>query len=97
MVRGLNRSTDGELEWMGEFSKGALCSIIHTEFGQICSVDFRRRFLSLLSFKFREFGSVTALSVLEAANTGVKKLDEEKSRGKIIFKSCLGFFDGHYL
>ncbi|KAG5643732.1 hypothetical protein DXG03_009722 [Asterophora parasitica] len=30
--------------------------------------DFRKRFLSLLSFKFREFGSVTALSVLEAAN-----------------------------
>ena len=28
--------------------------------------DFRRRFLSLLSFKFRDFGSVTALSVLEA-------------------------------
>ncbi|KAF8550100.1 DUF699-domain-containing protein [Imleria badia] len=35
--------------------------------------DFRRRFLSLLSFKFREFGSVTALSILEAANAGVKK------------------------
>ncbi|KAG0708460.1 GNAT acetyltransferase 2-domain-containing protein [Suillus ampliporus] len=63
MVRGLNSSTDGELEWMGEFAK-----------------DFRRRFLSLLSFKFREFGSVTALSVLEAANVGVKKLDGEKSR-----------------
>lgn len=63
MVRGLNSSTDGELEWMGEFAK-----------------DFRRRFLSLLSFKFREFGSITALSVLEAANNGVKKLDGEKSR-----------------
>lgn len=36
-------------------------------------VDFRRRFLSLLSYKFREFGSVTALSILEAANAGVKK------------------------
>ncbi|KAF9236966.1 GNAT acetyltransferase 2-domain-containing protein [Melanogaster broomeanus] len=35
--------------------------------------DFRRRFLSLLSFKFREFGSVTALSILEAANAGVKE------------------------
>ncbi|KAI0754721.1 DUF699-domain-containing protein [Daedaleopsis nitida] len=42
--------------------------------------DFRRRFLTLLSFKFREFGSVTALSVLEAANAGVKKLDEDPSR-----------------
>ncbi|KAF8428438.1 DUF699-domain-containing protein [Boletus edulis BED1] len=32
--------------------------------------DFRRRFLVLLSFKFREFGSVAALSILEAANAG---------------------------
>ncbi|EIW59415.1 DUF699-domain-containing protein [Trametes versicolor FP-101664 SS1] len=63
MVRGLNSSVDGELEWLGEFAK-----------------DFRRRFLSLLSFKFREFGSVTALSVLEAANSGVKKLDAHPSR-----------------
>ncbi|KAI0074126.1 DUF699-domain-containing protein [Panus rudis PR-1116 ss-1] len=63
MVRGLNSSTEQELEWLGEFAK-----------------DFRRRFLSLLSFKFREFGSVTALSVLEAANAGVKKIDEDPSR-----------------
>jgi hypothetical protein len=40
------------------------------------SSDFRRRFLSLLSFKFSEFGCVTALSVLDAANAGTKKLDE---------------------
>lgn len=42
--------------------------------------DFRRRFLNLLSFKFREFGSVTALSVLEAAKAGVKKLDDDPTR-----------------
>ncbi|KAH9936596.1 GNAT acetyltransferase 2-domain-containing protein [Fomitopsis serialis] len=42
--------------------------------------DFRRRFLSLLSFKFREFGSVTALSILEAANNGVKKLGSERTK-----------------
>lgn len=35
----------------------------------------------MLSFKFREFGSVTSLSVVEAANAGVKKLDEDKSKG----------------
>jgi N-acetyltransferase 10 len=46
--------------------------------------DFRRRFLTLLSFKFREFGSVTSLSVLEAANMGIKKLDEDKSKGIVI-------------
>ncbi|KAI0695980.1 GNAT acetyltransferase 2-domain-containing protein [Cytidiella melzeri] len=63
MVRGLNSSSEEELQWLGEFSK-----------------DFRRRFLSLLSFKFREFGSVTALSVLEAANSAVKKIDEDPSR-----------------
>ena len=32
--------------------------------------DFRKRFITLLSYKFREFASVTALSVLEAANAG---------------------------
>ncbi|KAH9948851.1 GNAT acetyltransferase 2-domain-containing protein [Amylocystis lapponica] len=63
MVRGLNTSTEGELEWLGEFAK-----------------DFRRRFLSLLSFKFREFGSVTGLSVLEAANNGLKRIDEDPAR-----------------
>ncbi|KAH8977238.1 DUF699-domain-containing protein [Lactarius akahatsu] len=42
------------------------------------SKDFRRRFLTLLSFKFREFSSVMGLSVLEAANTGVKYLDSDK-------------------
>ncbi|QRV74159.1 GNAT family acetyltransferase [Ceratobasidium sp. AG-Ba] len=30
--------------------------------------DFRKRFLSLLSFQFREFGSATALSILEAVS-----------------------------
>ena len=49
----------------------------------ICVADFRRRFLSLLSFKFREFGSVTALSVLEATNAGVKALDAEPERGAV--------------
>ncbi|TIC25953.1 N-acetyltransferase 10 [Wallemia mellicola] len=37
--------------------------------------DFRRRFLSLLSYKFREFPSLTALTVLEAAAIGTN--DEE--------------------
>ncbi|KAH0826252.1 GNAT acetyltransferase 2-domain-containing protein [Lanmaoa asiatica] len=62
MIRGLNSSAEGDLEWLGEFAK-----------------DFRRRFLSLLSFKFREFGSVTALSILEAANAGVKKGGESNT------------------
>ncbi|RDX55888.1 DUF699-domain-containing protein [Lentinus brumalis] len=78
MVRGLNSSSEGELEWLSEFAK-----------------DFRRRFISLLSFKFREFGSVTALSVLEAANSGVKKLDEDPSRelGSLELSLLLSPFD----
>ena len=46
------------------------------------SLDFRRRFLTLLSYKFREFGSVTALSVLEAANAGIKDETEESGKQK---------------
>lgn len=41
--------------------------------------DFRKRFLSLLSFKFREFAGVTALSITEAANGGVKNVSEEQA------------------
>ena len=34
--------------------------------------DFHRRFLSLLSFQFRSFPSVLALSIMESANAGTK-------------------------
>jgi N-acetyltransferase 10 len=40
------------------------------------SRDFQKRFLTLLSFNFRSFPSITALSVDEAANAGAK-LDEQ--------------------
>ncbi|KIL56986.1 hypothetical protein M378DRAFT_188489 [Amanita muscaria Koide BX008] len=43
--------------------------------------DFRRRFVSLLSYKLREFGSVTALSILEATNSGIKKSENRISHG----------------
>ena len=33
------------------------------------ALDFRKRFIALLSFKFREWSSVTALSVLEAVTS----------------------------
>jgi N-acetyltransferase 10 len=39
--------------------------------------DFHRRFLSLLSYKFREFPSVLALIIHEAANAGAKLDDIE--------------------
>ncbi|KAF9071572.1 GNAT acetyltransferase 2-domain-containing protein [Rhodocollybia butyracea] len=67
MTRGLNSSTDAEMEWLGEFA-----------------VDFRTRLLTLLSFpKFREFGSVLGLSVLEAINnnSNVKAVDSRELQG----------------
>ncbi|PNS20274.1 RNA cytidine acetyltransferase [Sphaceloma murrayae] len=42
------------------------------------SRDFQRRFLSLLSYQFRSFGAVQALSIEESAKAGMKL---EKSRG----------------
>jgi N-acetyltransferase 10 len=39
------------------------------------ATDFRKRFITLLSFKFREFSTITALTVLEAATQGAR-LDE---------------------
>lgn len=84
MVRGLNSTTDGELQWMGEFSKGCLYPAYMLWFliSSLClTLDFRRRFLSLLSYKFREFNAVLALSVLEASNSGVKRLNEALLKG----------------
>lgn len=45
--------------------------------------DFRRRFLTLLSYNFREFGSVTALSVIEAANAGAKRAEQDQSKREL--------------
>lgn len=85
MVRGLNSSQEMELEWLGEFAKGeSYCVPSMNRIEAHYLLDFRRRFVSLLSFKFREFGSVMALSVLEAANQGVKKLDGDSSRGECL-------------
>ena len=49
-------------------------------------LDFRKRFLSLLSYKFREFGSVTALSILEAANVGIKDEDGDTKKGTSLLR-----------
>lgn len=42
--------------------------------------DFRRRFIALLSYKFREFAPVTALTVLEGANSADGSSAEDSSR-----------------
>lgn len=83
MVRGLNTSAEPELGWLGEFAKGRFLDrfrVTHLS-RPSTGTDFRRRFLSLLSFKFREFGSIMALSVIEAANTGAKTIDAGRGRG----------------
>ena len=46
-------------------------------------LDFRCRFLALLLYNFREFGSVTSLSVIGAANAGTKSTDQDQpTRGR---------------
>jgi N-acetyltransferase 10 len=90
MVRGLNNPAEGELEWMGEFAKGLQNqTIVNYMLFLTPSSDFRRRFLTLLSFKFSEFGCVTALSVLDAVNAGTKKLDD-RAKG-VYSKRILSF------
>lgn len=43
--------------------------------------DFHRRFLTLLSYQFRNFGSVQALAIDESANSGIDLLeDSEKTK-----------------
>ncbi|KAJ3865840.1 GNAT acetyltransferase 2-domain-containing protein [Lentinula novae-zelandiae] len=81
MVRGLNSTTEVEMEWLGEFG-----------------ADFRTRLLTLLSFpKFRDFGSVLGLSVLEAINnnTSIKAVDTRELQGgvKALLPSLLTPFD----
>ena len=81
MVRGLNNSVESELEWLAEFAKGLGPSFAnHSGRAEIPCLDFRRRFLTLLSYNFREFGSVTALSVIEAANAGAKRAEQDQSK-----------------
>jgi N-acetyltransferase 10 len=87
MVRGMDSSAERGLEWLGEFAKGSrswfYSSLYHFIFGS----DFRRRFIQLLSYKFREFGSIAALSILEAANAGATNSIGNESRGTTI-PSC---------
>jgi len=78
MVRGLNNAKEQELDWLREFSKGKLHQVTKCSHSTNFFSDFRRRFLSLLSFKFREFGSIMSLSILEGANQGLRKTDGEQ-------------------
>jgi len=74
MVRGVGHS-DGsskspQVEWLTEFAKGLHRLLTGQTILTKRLLDFRKRFLSLLSFRFCEFGSVLGLQVVEAANAG---------------------------
>lgn len=43
------------------------------------AADFRKRFISLLSYRFREFSTITALTVLEAATQGARLAADDDS------------------
>jgi N-acetyltransferase 10 len=50
----------------------------------------------LLSYNFREFGSVTALSVIEAANSGAKSAEQDQSkRGQLLLIPQVPYVNSH--
>jgi N-acetyltransferase 10 len=57
--------------------------------------DFHRRFLSLLSYQFREFPSVLALSINESTNAGFKldPLNQPRPLSKVELDALLSPFD----
>lgn len=54
--------------------------------------DFRKRFIALLSYKFREFASVTALSILEATSTAAGDATRERRRRFYFTANRVRFF-----
>ena len=51
-------------------------------------LDFRCRFLTLLLYNFREFDSITSLSVIGAANAGAKSTEQDQpTRGQSLLVS----------
>ena len=71
MLKTLNGEVAGSSNWLAAFAQGELgryqnhdAKLTYNPLG----ADFRRRFLSLLSYKFREFDASLALSVIEGAS-----------------------------
>ncbi len=55
------------------------------------AADFRKRFISLLSYRFREFSTITALTVLEAATQGARLADgQDESTSAVTTSAPLG-------
>lgn len=95
MLRGLNKNAEEANRWLGAFSVGELDKSSRPLFSAFkCSdfwprmrADFRKRFITLLSYKFREFGSITALSILEAASV-LETLDSRRSELARVSLTC---------
>lgn len=73
VVRWLS-SGNGKLGWVAEFAKGEylIRSCLCCDADPVSSVRLqvpRRRFLTLISLKFKEFGSVTSLCVIGGMKT----------------------------
>jgi N-acetyltransferase 10 len=72
MLKTLNGEVAGSSNWLAAFAQGEARHFdrIQSSFAdhKDCT-DFRRRFLSLLSYKFREFDAALALSVIEGASS----------------------------
>ena len=72
MVKGLNSSVEGELEWLCEFFWEVSLFIISALPVMTVCLDFRKWFPSLLSYKVQEFGSI--ISVPEVVNAGINEM-----------------------
>ena len=71
MIRGVHADDGQNSAWISDFAKGEQLVPAKSQWLML-AIDFRKRFISLLSYKFREFPSVMSLSLLEAANAGIK-------------------------
>lgn len=70
VLRGLTSTREQTAPWLSAFAVGALAGHpFNRKLSRDARTDFRKRFLSLLSFAFREIPAVNALSILEAASS----------------------------
>ncbi|RCI00572.1 killer toxin resistant protein, partial [Rhizopus stolonifer] len=89
------RQTANELT--GEHSCVMIKALTDTEDSRVANAawldafarDFSKRFLNLLSFNFRDFTAVNALSIIDAAKQGQ---DKEVESGRDLNKETLGLF-----
>jgi len=72
------RQTENDIT--GEFGCVMLKPLVPDIGFEAFAADFRRRFISLLSYKFREFAPVTALTILDGTNSAASNNSDDISR-----------------